>query len=385
MRRTNVGRPHADPHNSQSPLRPSTSALADPSRAVRRRTVGIALNDRDASLVCQLRYRVYIHEQGRRPAGVDWARRELVDHLDPYSCLWYARDGEALVGTIAQTIVGPDFDVSRLPSELELDGFPRSASRPIAFSSRFAIAPDYRSTWVLPSLARTCYAHGRKCGAKFDFMATNPSLVPLFERLGYVRYTATAIPESDVGLLIPMVLPATDYEHLRKVRSACLPAVAHFPPEPKWGEWLRAMHPIIDVYYDTEREQDESVATLVQRLGIPVQVAIELSSMSFVHHFPAGTPLRQDGDRVTYTMLALNGHLGVRRTEYDGDMPPARAPDGVAFSRAVIRCETDAVVLCVPDAAVARLQRRYPEHSDGLQELLAHNLSADVEAAQILR
>jgi hypothetical protein len=63
----------------------------------------------------------------------------------------------------------------------------------------------------------------------------------------------------------------------------------------------------------------------------------------------------------------------------------ARAPDGVAFARAAIRCEKDAVILFVPDTAVVRLKRRYPEHDDVWQELLADTPSADMEAALILR
>jgi hypothetical protein len=363
--------------------------VTDPTWAPRHATVGMVGHEREARHVYQLRYRVYIHEQGRRPDGVDWERCELVDPLDPCSCLWYARDGESVVGTITQTIIGADFDLTRLPSALQLDAFPRSASCPLGYSSRFAIAPDHRSTWVLASLARYSYAHGRGLGGKFDFMATNPGLVPLFERLGYIRYTTSAIhtniQSNDVGLLIPMVLPATDYEHLRNVRSACLPAAAHFPAEPKWGAWLRATHPIIGIYYGSDVRHERRGAAIAQRIQIPMHIAAELSSMSFVHHFPAGTPLRRAGDRVTYSFLALDGQVSVNRVEGADEAALACAPDGVAFSRVSIQCETDAVVLCVPDAAVIRLQRRYPEHAARLQRLVARGSAGDMEDAHVLR
>lgn len=353
--------------------------------ASRSRHVGIVWNEHEARLVHQLRYRVYVHEQDIRLDGVDGARREMADSLDPCSLLWYVREGETVVGTITQTMIGADFDLSRLPSALELDGFPRSDSRPLGFSSRFAIAPDYRSTWVLPSLVRSCYEYGRRRGAKFDFMVTSPSLVPLFERLGYVRYTASATLVSGVGLLIPLVLPATDHEHLRRVRSACLPAASRFQPEPEWGEWLRARHPIIDEYYGSDRGREQCAAALAYRLDLPMPVAVELSAMSFVHHFPADTTLRREGDRVTYTFFAVDGHLSVNRMGGWGDTTAGRAPDGVAFSDVAVRCETDAVVLCVPDAAVVRLARRYPEYGGVLQELLEHDRPAFVETALLLR
>lgn len=353
--------------------------------APRSRHVGIVQTAHEARLVYQLRYRVYVHEQDVRLDGVDWARREMAYSLDPWSCLWYVRDGEAVVGTITQTIIGADFDLSRVPSVLELDGFPRSDSCPLGYSGRFAVAPDHRSTWVVPSLVRSCYEYGRARGAKFDFMVTNPSLVPLFERLGYVRYTASAILANGVGLVIPLVLPATDHEHLRKIRSACLPAASRFQPEPEWGEWLRARHPLIDVYYGSDCAHEQCDAALAYRLDVPMSVAVELSAMSFVHHFRAGTTLRQEGDRVTYTFFVVDGQLSVDRMDGWDDTRAGRAPDGVAFSDVAVRCETDAVVLCVPDTAVARLLRRYPESGGGLQELLDHDRPAFVETARLLR
>jgi hypothetical protein len=90
--------------------------------AHRRRTVAIAQDERDVRRVYRLRHRVYVHEQGRRPDGVDWERGELADRLDRWSRLWYARDGDTVVGTLTQTIIGPDFDLSLLPAALELDG-----------------------------------------------------------------------------------------------------------------------------------------------------------------------------------------------------------------------------------------------------------------------
>ncbi|MEP6492097.1 MAG: hypothetical protein ABJF01_05435 [bacterium] len=373
------------PLRTASPSIEPRPCTADPSWAPAHATVGIVDDASDARRVCQLRYRVYVHEQGKQPDGADWERGELTDSLDSFSRLWYARDGETIVGTVAQTIIGADFDLSRLPAALELDRFPRSNACPLGFSSRFAIAPDHRSTWVLPSLARYTYAYGRELGAKFDFMATNPGLVPLFERLGYVRYTASAVCTKDVGLLIPMVLPATDYEHLRKTRSACLPATTYFPDEPEWAEWLRATHPIIGTYYESDPGHHRCGAALAARLHLPIDVATELSSMSFVHCFPAGALLRREGDRATCTFMAIHGRLNVDLPHSDTSPAAACAPDGVAFSRVTIGCETDAAVLCVPDTAVARIKRRYPEHAACLQQLPVHTAAPDGQAGRMLR
>jgi hypothetical protein len=339
----------------------------DRSRAHRNPVVGVAEDERETSLVRQLRFRVYVREQGKHFDEIDWTRGELPDPLDTVSRLWYAREDSTAVGTLAQTIIGPEFDLSRLPSGLGVEHFPVSSSRPLGFSSRFVIAPGYRSTWVPAGLARHSYVYGRRRGGTFDFMATHPGLVPLFERLGYVRYTASGIRSPDIGLLIPMVLPGADHEHLLRTRSILFAVAREFSPEPESGAWLRSAHPIIRVYYDQRQSQRRAcVARVADRIGIPVAVASDLLSTSFVHHFPAGTTLRLPGDRVTYTFVDFEGTLSF--TAMKGELECPCAPDAVPFSRVSIRCETDAVVLCVPDTSVLRVARRYREQCSRLRD-----------------
>ncbi|MEO5816891.1 MAG: GNAT family N-acetyltransferase [Gemmatimonadaceae bacterium] len=330
----------------------------------------------EAREVFRLRHRVFVHEQGRRGEGIDPERGELRSKLDAFSHLWHARDGKTVVGTVTQTMICPHFDVALLPTGLELEPF-RAEAGLVGYSSRFAIEPGHRGKWVLASLARHTYAHGRRLGAKFDFMTANPALVPLYERLGYVRYTASGIQVTGIGLLIPMVLSATDLAYLRTVRSACLPAAEHFAAEPEWGEWLRAAHPIIGRYYHADLRPERHVAHLERRFGLPVRLAEELGAMSFVHQFPAGTTLLREGDRVSCVFIALQGTLGAGRArDVDADeRTPRRAGDGVAFARDAVRCATDAVVLCLPMMAVTRLQRRYPEYSGRLEELVGSSAS----------
>ncbi|MEP7000249.1 MAG: cyclic nucleotide-binding domain-containing protein [bacterium] len=176
-----------------------------------------------------------------------------------------------------------------------------------------------------------------------------------------------------MGLLIPMVLPATDLPHLRSVHSACLPAAEQFASEPEWGEWLRATHPIIGHYYDRDRRTSRVAALLTERVGLPARLVGELCALGSVHRFPAGTFLLREEDRATCAFIAMEGELSVRRRRgSDADeSAPRRAADGVAYARAATRCETDADVLCVPVTAIARLQRRHPAHTAPLQELVS--------------
>ncbi|MEP7000250.1 MAG: hypothetical protein ABI969_07210 [bacterium] len=104
-------------------------------------TVGMVVTEEEATQVFQLRYRVFVHELGRRGEGIDRARGELTGQLDASSHLWQARDGHTLVGTMTLTMIGPEFDLSQIPSEFELDRV-RADAGLIGYSSRFAIDPN---------------------------------------------------------------------------------------------------------------------------------------------------------------------------------------------------------------------------------------------------
>jgi hypothetical protein len=319
-----------------------------------------------------LRYEVCVYEQGRNPSGTDVDRREVSDVLDTVANIWCARDDGRLVGTISQAIIGSEFDFSAVHPALELEGFPRSPKHPLSYTGRAALAPTHRKSWVLPSLIRHCYVHGRALGGRFDFMMTNPGLVPLFERIGYLRYTTSVCHAPlEGGLLIPMVLPATDHGHLKRVRSACLSAVSRFAAEPEWGAWLRASHPIIDMYYGNEDRSPLRAAALAAWLRVPLDVAAELYASSFIHRFPAGTTLRVPGDRVTATFLAVNAPLRVVPMRAD-DTPMRAALDGVPAARTTLQCERDTVIVCVPDGAVVRAVRKSDVWAKHLEHMLWH-------------
>jgi hypothetical protein len=156
--------------------------------------------------------------------------------------------------------------------------------------------------------------------------------VPLFERMGYMRYTKSSVSFEDSGLLIPMVMPATDVEHLRRLKSVCLPAAERFSHEPHWHEWLRAACPMIGVYYAREQHDAHGTA-LAHRNQLPLELAVELSSMGFAHHFPAGAVLRRIGERITRNFLAVEGDLSIERSACSDQILAGHAPDG-APSRA---------------------------------------------------
>lgn len=67
-------------------------------------------------------------------------------------------------------------------------------------------------------LLGAAYKLARERGARFDFCHCPPSLVPLYERLGYRQYVDNFVDDSD-GFRVPMVLILEDVGHLNAVGS----------------------------------------------------------------------------------------------------------------------------------------------------------------------
>lgn len=335
--------------------------------------------------IYRLRYDVYVREQDKTYAAADHGARTLSDPLDAASRLWYAAHSGSLVGSLRVTVVRPCFDASLLEPRLQLRAFPCTDDRPLSFSSRFVVGPSLRGTAVMSSLVVHAYAHVRSLGVPFDLMTTSPALVPLFERLGYVRYTHDAIETADAGVLIPMALATGDHDHLRDVRSAFLPATREFQAEPEWAAWLRERFPRVRAYYGA-RAREEAVALVAEALSVTPALASDLAALGFVHRFAAGDRLQRAGDRLTCTYIPLDARLRVAPARH-GTSPasdvvkPVGGDDGSAVAsvgRSVepgsrvqrdVLCEAGGRVLCLPEAALTLAARRAPERAAAVLRL----------------
>ena len=200
--------------------------------------IGFATTPEERERIFRFRYRIYVEEMGKRPSYADHNKKILTDEMDNESAaIGYAADGDEIVATIRwnQGAVGKIPETWR--SIYALNRFSRYSPDAFGFSSRLMLAPEWRGSLVLNSLLAALYRRGREAGALFDFINCSPSLIELYEQLGYRRYT-DGFMDDDVGYRVPMVLVLDDAEHMRAVHSPFMRLPAPRPFDPSVPAWF---------------------------------------------------------------------------------------------------------------------------------------------------
>lgn len=186
--------------------------------------IGVAgESEREASY--RLLYQAFVEDMGIQHKDADHERRTIID-TEPTPPVWIqARlDGET-VGTMAVRLGDPDgapFDET-FERDFEISRFTPAVRRErMAYFYRFAIRPDYRSTLVpFRLMTRAAEVAAVENGVELAFCSCQPHLINLYEGLGFRPYA----PPYDLprfGLMVPLVLVVSDFDHLRALRSPLL-------------------------------------------------------------------------------------------------------------------------------------------------------------------
>ena len=182
--------------------------------------VRLALTEEDRRNLFRFRYSIYVEEMGRAPRYADHQRRTLQEPLDATGHNLIVLDEGRIVGALRANLgCETDFGEYALLYGMERAGrwFPNHVS----MTSKFMIAPEYRSTTVAMRLVLACFELGVARDIYFDFMDTNRHLEEVYGRLGYVAY-CDRVWHPEYGDVLPMVLNLTDTRHLEAVGSPYL-------------------------------------------------------------------------------------------------------------------------------------------------------------------
>lgn len=169
--------------------------------------------------VFSFRYDVYIDEMRKAmSACVDHGKQWILDAFDDDAEIFTASIGGQLVGTLRSNIV----KIDQLPDEMQqghlLDRFEMFDPGQLSMTSRLMVAEAYRKTLALPRLLMAVYEYRLVGGAVFDFCNCTPELVPLYQGLGYRRYTEEPV-DTEIGFRVPLVMMVGGAAHLEKIRS----------------------------------------------------------------------------------------------------------------------------------------------------------------------
>lgn len=195
-------------------------------------TLAFAKTDDERERIFRFRYQIYVNEMGKRPKDADHHARTLRDEMDNAEAdLLYATSDGEIVGTLRRNTL----DVTQLPASwrerYRLDAFTDYPPQALSYTSRAMVAAEWRGSAIFSKLLSHMYLRGQETGVRFDFCNCAPSLIELYEQLGYRRY-ADAFVEHDVGYRVPLVWVVGDLEHLRAVRSPFLRTAIKFPDDP---------------------------------------------------------------------------------------------------------------------------------------------------------
>ena len=195
-------------------------------------SLAFATTDEERERIFRFRYQIYVTEMGKRPKDADHEAQTLRDELDNGEAdLLYATSEGEIVGTLRRNTL----DIVQLPASwrdrYRLDAFADYPPQALSYTSRAMVAAEWRGSTLFSKLLSQMYLRGQEKGVRFDFCNCAPSLIELYEQLGYRRY-ADAFVEHDVGYRVPLVWVVGDLEHLRAVRSPFLRTAIKFPDDP---------------------------------------------------------------------------------------------------------------------------------------------------------
>jgi hypothetical protein len=202
---------------------------------------GVAHTSEEREACFKLRYDIYVDEMGKEPPGIDHARRVVFDENDEGAVILFAKVEDEVVGT-ARLISGKDGLPRQYNKDFNLAAYPELSGEGITVLSRFMLTRKWRRSLVFVLFTDFTYREGRRMGAWITFLDCAPSLVSLYESLGFRRY-ATGMVETAVGWNVPMVIIADDIDHLYDVGSPLLEAAKEFPCNPKHAQWFREKFP----------------------------------------------------------------------------------------------------------------------------------------------
>jgi hypothetical protein len=172
----------------------------------------------DLEKVLRFRYEIYYKQMGRDKAYADHDRQILMDPLDSVGVHFAAFDPltDDVVGIIRINF----WEDQELPED-ELyhysDFVPHCEGR-VSLTSKMIIDPLYRGSTLFLDLIRGVYEEAVRRGNRYNFIATNDHLVPLFQRIGYVAHQPRTT-WGDYGSSNPLVVDLWDAEHLTSVNS----------------------------------------------------------------------------------------------------------------------------------------------------------------------
>ncbi len=188
--------------------------------------------------VSQLRYEVYIAEQGKGYAEADHQSRQFADDLDGSATVILAEHSGEPVGTVRVNHFDNTLTVERSGEELQVKEFlSQWPSHEIVTCTRLAVRRDRRGSKAILLLFKTIYEYGARHSVRYCLICCSPALTPLFERFGFRQYLPP-FAHAVLGSANRLILVLDDAEHYRDVGSPFLQSIRQPQRGAESRKWL---------------------------------------------------------------------------------------------------------------------------------------------------
>jgi predicted GNAT family N-acyltransferase len=185
-------------------------------------SVTTSRTDRELAQIGRLRYELFIERDGKPYRGADKEQRLFLEPVDKCSLNFFGTIGNDCVIAVRSTKVLDTKCDEQLSRIVEKSALPPDQISTTVISSRFVVCEQIRARRLIPEVFRRVYRTALSSGMTHGILAARPSLVPIFERFGFVAGSAAFLDEI-AGPMVIMKLDLFDRNHLAKMISPLLP------------------------------------------------------------------------------------------------------------------------------------------------------------------
>jgi predicted GNAT family N-acyltransferase len=167
--------------------------------------VGLAESEDDREAIFRFRYSVYVEEMGRYQDSADHAGRRLVEPEDDVSFLFYAREGDEIVGTARLSWGGAGFSERQIDEYSLVPFLEQLPHEHIAVGERVMVVSRLRGSGLVDQLMNRRNDTALEHDVRIQFSACEPHLLSLYLGQGRRTYATKNINTPEAGYLIPLV------------------------------------------------------------------------------------------------------------------------------------------------------------------------------------
>ncbi len=277
--------------------------MANPPKAKPKISIHSPQTEPERERVYSFRYRTQIDRNGGSSIYADHDSKMIKDELDDSAFHLFLMANGSIVAAVrvnsASTSPFSKQDVARF----QFEKFAEYGRNALSMTSRLVMVGSPQQSQMAAVLLGAAYKIVRNNGSRFDFAACPPSMVGMYEVLGYRRFGPNFEDEDGV-YNVPLCLVTEDEQYLRDTRSPFGRLAGEFLNTADTSQWFdRAFPEFAGSFGDHTMDEDKFWEHLTEKLQqtplerIPLLKGLEYADAR--QFLRAGTTLRcKEGDQI---------------------------------------------------------------------------------------